>query len=47
MVIDDNRSSKCDILLSATQKEYDAYETAMLFFTPNSKTAKKALIRGR
>lgn len=33
MVIDDDRSSKCDILLKAAKKEYQAYDTAMLFYT--------------
>jgi hypothetical protein len=48
MVIDDNRSSKCDILLSATQKEYDAYETAMLFFTLQiPKSCKKGTYKGK
>jgi hypothetical protein len=47
-VIDDDRSSKCDILLNATQKEYEAYDTAMLFFTLQiPKGCKKGTYKGK
>ncbi len=47
-VIDDDRSSKCDILLNATQKEYEAYDTAMLFFTLQiPKGCKKGTYNGK
>ena len=48
MVIDDNRSSKCDILLKATKKEYEAYDTAMLFYTLHiPKNCKNGTYKGK